>query len=708
MRIKVRIAKKLSKVSTKVIWIVFALIFISIILVPILALICPPLKESCFARIWVDIFSSVGLRNIAYGHDKDSTGLGSAIAYAFGVVFLTGVLVPVVTNRLRTLGERYLNGTLDRYDWKKHVLFIGYDELMIGTLKKACENTKKNKGIKRLKSIVIAVPNDVQHVRELLFKHFSNNNEEIEVVQCNQNDIDDLLKKARIMTASRIYIIGQPDNPTHDAHNLRTLAYIAEKWKDLEIAEKRKNTNYDKTPHIMVYLRNQSTFSLLQRQGFLAENIWGIIGCSFSTKDEKEEAQKFVDRHCEYFNFYCDKALRMLSSSPENGGMSLIWHSPEKNIANPKMGNRQVHFVVLGMTQMGTALVRELLRLAHPSGKGTKLLITMVDENAYEEMHFFIGRTKELFKLCHYSYYDYNNLDMEKEIKPKIEETPKNDFLDVEFEFIQCDVAHPHLTEQLLKWSADENQLLTLVICTNDSPKNMATVMYLPPEMFCGENAVPTWVYQEGDDSVRQLLDHEHYPEVHPFSFADHAVASTANSPIYEWDREVVKYYEEHYKTDKVAEQWENKSQDKRWSSLYSIRSIGIKLHAVGILDATRYIDESKKKLIDYYEHNRWVVERLTMGSRQTDSKQHEEVIEELQKLLTQYSDWKTNEKSRKEIEKHRTVFNDLKNGVTVKGIRIHDDIRPFEDLTPYTVAKDRKMLDDYLESIKNNPQKKN
>ena len=108
--------------------------------------------------------------------------------------------------------------------------------------------------------------------------------------------------------------------------------------------------------------------------------------------------------------------------------------------------------------------------------------------------------------------------------------------------------------------------------------------------------------------------------------------------------------------------------------------------------------------MIDYYEHNRWVVERLTMGARPTDVAQHEEVIEELQKLLAQYSDWKTNEKSRKELEKHRTIFNDLKNGVTVKGIRIHDDIRSFEDLTPYTVAKDRKMLDDYIESIKNNP----
>ena len=681
---KVLFAKLLSKASSITIWIVFILIIGLIALVPILP------SRSSVAKFIVDFFSPTSLRNIAYdGMYSNNIGWGSVIACAIGIILICGVFVPVVTTRMKTLGERYLNGTLNRYYWKRHALFIGYDELMIGTLKQACNDYKK---------IILAVSGDVLQIREQLSRILSDNLSRVEIVQCNQNNITDLKKRAGFMKASRIIIIGQPDNPTHDAHNLRTLAIIAKAWKEKGIGK-----NYEKPEdirHIMVYLRNQSTFSLLQRQGFLAENIWGIIGCSFSTKDEKDEAQKFVDRHCEYFNFYCDKALRMLSSSPKEGGMSLIWHTDEKNISDPKMENRQVHLVVLGMTQMGTAIVRELLRLAHPSGKGTKMLITMVDQNAHEEMHYFIGRTKELFKLCHYRYYNYDNPTKNSEFKPE----PNDDFLDVEFEFIQCDVAHPHLTEQLLKWSADENQLLTLVICTNDSPKNMAVAMYLPPEMFCGKNALPTWVYQEGDDSVHQLLDRGQYPFVHPFSFADHAVASTANSPIYEWDREVVKYYEEHYKTDKVAEQWENKSQDKRWSSLYSIRSIGIKLRAVGILDATQFIDESKKKLIDYYEHNRWVVERLTMGSRQTNANQHEEVIEELQKLLTQYSDWKTNEKSRKEIEKHRAVFNGLKNGVTVKGIRIHDDIRPFEDLTPYTVAKDRKMLDDYLESIKNNP----
>ena len=680
MKIQVKIAKILSKASSITILIALISILILIVLIPILT------RYPKLAQFLADIFSSTSLRNIAYG--GQNIGWGSVFAYALGVILILGILVPVVTNRMRTLGDRYHNGTLDKYHWKNHVLFIGYDELMIGTLKKACE---------KYSLIVVAVPGSVAQVREQLSRFLLKEMYKIEIVQCNQNNSSELVTKAGMLKASKIFIIGQPDNPTHDAHNLRTLSIVAKNWNEKENAIKKKNPNYEGTPHTMVYLRNQSTFSLLQRQGFIAENIWGIMGYSFSSEPDKKEAQNFINRHCEYFNFYCDKALQMLTTSPEEGGMSLVWHSAKKNIAIREMENKQVHLVVIGMTQMGSALVRELLRLAHPSGKGTKLLITMVDDNAYEEMHYFIGRTKELFKLCHYSYNNYNNTDKNFEYKPL------DDYLDVEFEFIHCDVAHPNLTKNLLDWSADEKQLMTLVICTNDSPKNMAIAMYLPPEMFCGENSTPTWIYQEGDDSVRQILNRDKYPNMHPFSFADHAVSSTVNSPVYDWDKAVINYYEQHYKTKNLSNHWEDKPQDKRWSSLYTVKSIGIKLRAVGILDISKDIEESKKRLIDYYEHNRWVVERLTMGARPTNAEQHAKVIEELRQQLAKHQDWETSEDSRKDIEKNRELFNDLKNGLTIKGIQIHDDIRRFEDLTQYTINKDRKTLDDYIDSIRKN-----
>lgn len=111
MKIQVRIAKSLSKASS-------VSILIALIVVVILVLLVPALGEhSGIAKFISDLFDSNTLQDVAYrGKDsEDNLGWGSAIAYALGVVLILGILVPVITNRLRTLGERYLDGTLDKY-----------------------------------------------------------------------------------------------------------------------------------------------------------------------------------------------------------------------------------------------------------------------------------------------------------------------------------------------------------------------------------------------------------------------------------------------------------------------------------------------------------------------------------------------------------------------------------------------------------------
>ena len=681
MNVQFRLSKRLSKVKSKAIVMAMVAITVCIVFIPFIG--------GGFSRFWVDMFSPVSFRNVAYQECcKDNIGIASTIAYAIGLLIIIGIVIPVVTNHLRSLGERYRHGTLDKYSWKGHALFLGFDKLMIGTLQEVCEDARKHK-----KYVVVAVPDQVMHFKSLMERNLTTDAfETVEVIQCNLTKESDLMKKACIDKARRIYVIGQEDDPTHDSVNMKSMVMIADKW--LKMPEKKRA----ETPHIMVYLRNQSTFSLLQRQGFTAENLWDMLSHKFETDEAKKEAQYFLDSHCEYFNFYCDKALRMLSSDPRKGGLSPDWHSENKNIAVAGMTDRQVHLVILGMTQMGTALVREALKLAHPSGTGTKMRVTMVDDNAYEEMHYFVGRTKELFKLCHYTFTSYD------EPKLNFNHKPKEDFLDVEFEFVQCDIAHPTLTDNLLAWSNDDRQLLTIVICTDNSPKNMAVALYLPAEMLTGEDAVPTWVYQEGDDSVKQLLNRDKYPNLHPFSLYDHAVASTANSPMYERPRTIAQYYDQHYGKKR---KWEEISQSDRWSSLYSVMSMVIKLRAVGITDALDSIDESlknKKNKIDEIEHNRWMVEKLTGGFRPTDEQQHEAIVKELRQRIDQYPDWKTNDESLKEIEKGekgRSLFKKLKNGEEVNGIRIHDDIRPFSELDEYTKYKDRKILEDYLESLR-------
>lgn len=663
-----KVARFMARVSTKMKW-----LFVCIILIVTLATIF----RGDIGKFVSDMISPVGMSQYLKDTPHNNGNWLTVVAYLIGLFFFTGIFISLITNYLRDAGARYRRGTLNSYHWSGHVLFLGFDELMMGTLKQAS---------KKYHNIVVALPSNVESTRFLLEKYLDDKTmKNVEMVQCNSTLLSDLTQKACISTAARIYIIGMDDEPTHDAQNLKALAIIANHLKTLP---------ENNIPRIMVYLRNQSTFSLLQRQGFNAENLWGMIGVTLTKVQENENLpeQLFLNRHCEYFNFHCDKALRMLSS-PE--GIHPYWPSDKKNLTTIPDG--KVHLVVIGITKMGTALVREAIKLAHTSGRGTRFRITMVDNNAYEQMHYFIGRTKELFERCHYSFTDYKNPSL------NIVHIPTPDFLDVEFEFIQCDVAHPRLTENLACWGTHPKHLLSIVICTDNSPKNMAAAMYLPPALLSGDNAVPVWIYQNGDESMKLLLDTKIYGSLHPFSLFDHVVEDTATSPIYHHARRIAAHYNDKYGVTYPPVAWEDTPSADRWSSIYSVLSMEIKLRAVGYTTFSRNIivdTEEKKYSIDCIEHNRWVIEKLSTGFIPTNDTQHQAVEQELEQLKRKYPDWEINRESRKKIEEQRKIFNQLKSNKTNNGIRIHDDIRPFNALDEYTRRKDRVMLDDYIAAI--------
>ena len=619
-------------------------------------------QKTGFGRFIADMVYDGGFKEYLYeGKNHGNNGFLTVLATFLGELLLSGLLLATIITFFRSIGERYENGQYRKYHWKKHILFLGYDDMMIGTLKEACDDH----------NVVIAVPNKVKELREILRRNLSGKQlESVEFVQCNRDDIDDLRRKARINEATKIYIIGQPDEQNHDALNFKSLAMISNE------CQKAK-----KEPHIIMYLQNQSSISMLKKQNLNRDNLIEFI----SDKDDKVYLeQSFLNSNCEYFNFYSDMAFKLLTG---DNGIKLDWHSEDKNLA--KCPDRQVHLVVMGMTAMGVAIVRESLRLAHPSGTGTRFKITMIDDNASEEMHYFIGRTKELFEYCTYQYHDYDNPEKD------FVHTPKSDFLDVEFEFVKCDVAHPKLIEDLSKWAIDEKQLVTLVVCTKQSARNIAVALYLPSKLRTGNNAIPVWVYQNGDDSMKHLLDANNHKQIHLFSVGDDAITTLLKQDpgIAEYERvkKLAIAYEEAYSGTKP--EWEKMNAINRWSSIYNIFSMKIKLRAVGISDNFSDIDNGKKDVIDMIEHNRWNVEKLSDGFVPTDETQHEEVVRELENLLEKHTGWRENIDI-DVIDSQRETFKKYKN------LNIHDNIRSNEDLDDFSKMKDRFLLDGYINLV--------
>lgn len=634
------ISKKISKISSEFIWLMLGIIAAVIIIVPWIGVWIKPL--SGFSRFFVDIFSPVSFRNISY---ESPSGWYSSIAYSIGVIVITGLLIAIVTTYLRTLGDRYKSGTLDHYNWNDHILFLGYDELMLGTLRDLCKLDKK---------IVVAVPENVEATRSRIKVSLTETEFAlIEVIQCNETDRDDLQKKACVGRGSTVFIIGQPDEATHDATNQKCLDILSEL-----IDESNDFTCY-------IYLRNQATLSLIQRQEF--------------GKDKKG----FVWKRTNPFNIYQNIASKLLTGFDSgNQLMTLDYQNDKRNLAVCPQTN--VHLAILGMTPMGMALAKETMMVAHYPGRRVK--ITLVDEKAREEMFYFMGRYKELFKCCKSSFLD---LDGKDSLPPK-NINDEDDIVDVEFEFIQGSIAHPLLMGRIEDWAKEEEWIFTLAICSNDSPKNMASALYLPRPLLEGEKAIQVWVYQQGDNSLEEYGGHDLYKNLHTFSANEYGANDLQDSIAYLWAEEVAKAYAKA-SNGNAGTKWNEMSQYERWSSLNNVRSIIAKLRGLGYEivrdgdtftlwffgdgERTRcYSLDFSDEIIDALaetEHIRWNADTLAKGYRPTRPEEHDKIVKD---------------KSQK-VKYKRDYF-------------AHDDLRKYAALDDDTKAYDIRMTEAVIQAI--------
>ena len=650
------LSKKTSSISSKFIWTTLGIIAAVLVFFPWLGVWfkCQPFTG--ISQFIVDIFSPVSLRNIPYNGTAVATSPTgevvlsyrwySSLAYAIGIIAVTGLLIAIVTTYLRTLGDRYKSGTLDHYNWNGHILFLGYDELMLGTLRDLCKQDKK---------IVVAVPENVEATRSRIKVSLTETESAlVEVIQCNETDRDDLQKKACAGKALQVFIIGQPDEATHDATNQKCLDILSEL-----IDESNDFTCY-------IYLRNQATLSLIQRQEF------------------GNDKKGLIWKRTNPFNIYQNIASKLLTGFDSgNQLMTLDYQNHKRNLAVCPQAT--VHLAILGMTPMGMALAKETLMVAHYPGRRVK--ITLVDENAREEMFYFMGRYKELFKCCKSSFLD---LDSWKDYMPPKSINDEDDIVDVEFEFIQGSIAHPSLMKKIESWAKEEEWIFTLAICTNDSPKNMASALYLPRPLLEGEKAIQVWVYQQGDNSLEEYGGHELYKNLHTFSANEYGANDLQDSIAYLWAEEVAKAYAKA-SNGNAGTKWNEMSQYERWSSLNNVRSIITKLRGSGYEivregDAFRlwYFGDGKRtrcysldfstEIIDALaetEHIRWNADTLAKGFRPTRPEEHDKIVKD---------------KSQKK-EFRKKFF-------------AHDDLRKYAALDDDTKSYDIRMTEAMIQAI--------
>lgn len=589
------------------------------------------LKQCAFGQTFADMSSGFSLRAILYETPNTGKPFPGAIliwlTYIFGTLLLSGLLIATITNGLRTRSDRFRNGNV-RYCFSKHIVFLGYDEMLPGMIEKLCADTQSR--------IVVAVAADAAKYNDLLHSRLGKKCRKRLVVlranRCNEAD----LRRLRINKASNVYIVGEPHEQTHDTLNINCFQAVS------------RICGKDRMPDCYVNISHQSTFALFQ---------------TFVQSGDKDFDAAL--KHFHSLNFYDEWARLMVTGEfLERNNCGHLRLESRMNDVISSSPEKKVHLVIVGITQMGVAMAREAAFICHYPGfvySGVKTKITFVDKNAREKMTHLVGHYHHLFEHCCYTFCE-NKGGNETNVAycPEV----AKDFLDIEFEFVEADIDSIIMRNKLTDWAIDPKQYLTVAICFESSHHSIATALYLPDAVT--DNCIPVWVYQPAQGDLAAYLKGSKFSNIVSFGMSGQEISNRINSKDILYAQRLNHFYwhlkepnVDYSDTNKMIEEWNCGRIYERWSSLYNVAAIPTKLRGIGGIENI----ESNIEILSKVEHNRWNVEKLLMGFRSTTSEEHDSV----------------KAKGKPEKDRLKTLF-------------IHDDIRPFDQLDASTADIDRRF----------------
>lgn len=588
----------------------------------------------------------------------------------FGLFVLNGVILTIFVNWVSNRKERHSKGEA-RYPYilsKRFSVIIGGHKMVAGLAKTLIH--KNN-----VEYVLIQTKRDAETVRKEIYAEI--NDEKLAqniIIYSGDRTSWHELEELQLDKSQEVYVIGEPshiDGSSHDAINLQCWNLITE-----HLTEKK-----DVRIPIHVMFEYQSTFAAFQFTDL---------------KLEQSKTFRFIP-----FSFYETWAQQVLVGKNKSGELNYIpldgW------VGLPYSSHQRVHLIVVGMSKMGMALAIEAAHIAHYPNFNNKhtgrprTLITFIDRNAKREMSFFMGRFRELFQLARWRYIkapddvirpadeSWNVYDTIQEIAersnknypwhdPLADEDYRSpycgkylgeDFVDIDFEFIEGDVALPSIQKYIEDASADNSAKIskfnteegtsvpdnssrtTIAVCLPVAAEAMSAALYFAPSVY--QNAQQILVQQPESgalvNAVRYGLtgeDSSKFKILKPFgmiekcdylsyidsilpklvAFAYQCLPGSSLSKEYRKIgnlKDFIRTVEDNWL--KITADGGKSTIAKRWSNLYCANSFDTKVRAAGIdLESDEDIrDDNAIKILAKVEHNRWVMEQLLMGIRPVD-----------------------------------------------------------------------------------------
>ena len=436
------------------------------------------------------------------------------ISAVSGIVCLSGLLVSSIVNYLSRRSLKWRQGMI-HYNrcFKDYVVIIGCNEQTANIVKLSLKR-------KDVKYVLIQTRQDVEKMRMRLDLDLDKSEEDKLVFYFAERTSREDIEALHLEKAKEIYILGEDvhaDNEEdHDVFNISCLENISEYFKHVIIKDKKK---------VHVSLEYQSTFT-----AFKSTHIY-----------------KSLDKNVEFlpFNIHAIWAKKILVDNfaivpvGKKGEVKVQNYIPIDSYDGIKADDdKTIHIVIVGMNQMGTALGVQTALLAHfPNAhrdKNLRTTITFIDDQAKKEGEYFRGRFATMFDLCRYrvveigkdvcgkkEWYDPLSQDGDGRYKHLGE---NGNFMDIEWEFIQGNVASDEIRKYMVDVAQDKNKITTVAICFNHPQRSIAAALYLPEMVY--RRALQILVYQQNSfDLANKVADGEkvwkRYEKLRPFGMIE-------------------------------------------------------------------------------------------------------------------------------------------------------------------------------------------
>ena len=323
---------------------------------------------------------------------------------------------------------------------------------------------------------------------------------------------------------------------------------------------------------------------------------------------------------------------------------------------------KHVHLVVFGMNEIAEMVaIQAALVAPYPNyirNHSLRTRITMVDEQAELKSDTIIKRYQHLFDN---SFYRKVRPSEEKAVvafhKPMYDGR-REDFVDVEWEFVEAESWNVGVREKLQRWAKDEQQLLTVVLAGNDAEKNKSMSLLMPSELY--EQHIPIYIYGQHDCSYDVTMPLVRMAKNVNYIY-DRCYAENYSQLTIEQAPFSMKYAVE-IDSEERERSWAKLSNVKRMSSIYNAMTIATKMRSIGLeekdWDDFYDIPQQDIEMLAQVEHNRWSVEELILGFRPcTDDEQ-------------------------------TAIEADIRLKAMMKKKKIHYDLRAYNDLRPDETGK--------------------